>query len=228
MGIYTRVRDIVNANVNAVLDKAEDPEKLVKLMIREMEDTLIEIKASCAGTMAAKKRAQREWDSANSRAQHWASRAELAVSRDRESLAREALRAKRRYESEAEAIAREVDQLAPLVDQYKDDINKIQDKLDTARERQRVLVQRHIHAVHRRRAEQEIRRLDSTEVLIRFEEFEQRLDQAEAEAELVNYGHPARGSLEDQFAQMESDEAIEEELQALMEANRGGSVSESA
>ena len=91
MGIFTRVRDIINANLNAMLDKAEDPEKLAKLMIREMEDTLVEIKASCAGSMAKKKRIERELQGVQERAREWRDRAQLAISKGREDLAREAL-----------------------------------------------------------------------------------------------------------------------------------------
>ena len=91
MGIFTRMRDIISSNINAMLEKAEDPEKLVKLMIQEMEDTLVEVKASCAGVMAAKKKIQRELDECGGRAEKWADRAQLAVDRGHDDLAREAL-----------------------------------------------------------------------------------------------------------------------------------------
>lgn len=218
MGIFTRVRDIVSSNINAALDKAEDPEKLVKHMIREMEDTLVELKAACAGAMAAAKKSRRDAESAHAQANHWSERAELAVERGRESLAREALRVKRQYLDEAEAIEREADQLEALVSQYKGDILQIEEKLQQARERQRVLVRRHLHAVHKRRAEQQIRKLDTSQVFVKFEEYAQRLDRVEAEAELVNYGRRPYGTLEHEFREMEKDETIENELQALKEA----------
>src|SRR5215467_12325943 len=95
MGIFTRVSDIISSNINAMLDKAEDPEKLIRLMIQEMEDTLVEIKASCAGVMATKKRVQRELDEVMARAEQWGQRAQLAMNKGREDLAREALVEKR-------------------------------------------------------------------------------------------------------------------------------------
>ena len=96
MGIFTRVRDIISSNLNTMLEKAEDPEKLVKLMIREMEDTLVEIKASCAGAMAAKKKIERDSGEVKDRSQAWADKAQLAIDKGREDLAREALLEKRR------------------------------------------------------------------------------------------------------------------------------------
>lgn len=215
MGIFTRARDIVNSNINAALDKAENPEKLLKHMIREMEDTLIEIKAACAGAMAGRKKAERDADEANSLAKHWEERAELAVERGRENLAREALRAKQRYLGEAAGAQNVIDQLSGLVDQYKSDIVQIENKLQGAREKQRVMVQRHRHAVQHKKAQLEIRKLDTSHALIRFDEFEQRLDRAEAEGELVNFGRPQPRSLEAEFQKMERDETIENELAAL-------------
>ena len=213
MGIFTRVRDILNSNINSALDKAEDPEKLVKQMIREMEDTLVEIKAACAGAMASQKKAERDVDWSARQSTRWESRAELAVDRGREELARKALHTKRQYEEDLEATRADAEKLDGLVAEYKSDIVQIEDKLGTARERQRVLVQRHIHAVQKKRAQRDLRRFDSSRAIVRFEDFANRVDRADAEAQLVNYGRPK--SLEDEFTQIERDESIEEELAAL-------------
>jgi phage shock protein A len=104
MGVFTRVRDIINANLNTMLDRAEDPEKLIRLMIQEMEDTLVEIKASCAGAMATQKKVQREREHLRGRVKQWEDRAQLAVDKGREDLAREALMEKRRYLRQAEIL----------------------------------------------------------------------------------------------------------------------------
>src|SRR3990172_7947672 len=109
MGIFTRVRDIISANINSMLDKAEDPEKLVKLMIQEMEDTLVEIKATCAGAMANNKKAQRELEQAQQQEKDWEERVNLAVHKGRDDLAREALALQRRARRCAEALKRELD-----------------------------------------------------------------------------------------------------------------------
>jgi len=218
MGIFTRARDILNSNINSALDKAEDPEKLVKQMIREMEDTLVEIKAACAGAMASQRKAERDVSRAFRQGVRWASRAELAVDRGREDLARTALHTKRQYEEDLEAMRSDAERLDGLVSEYKSDIVQIEDKLGTARERQRILVQRHIHAVQKKRAQRDLRRFDSSGAIVRFEEFANRVDRADAEAELVNYGRPK--SLEEEFSQIERDESIEKELAALKEARR--------
>jgi phage shock protein A len=150
MGIFTRFRDIVSSNINVMLDRAEDPEKLIKLMIREMEDTLVEIKASCAGVMANSKKVQRQLEEVRSRGDYWKERAELAVSKGRDDLAREALVEKRRYSDRAHAFEKELIECEGLVQGYQDDIRQLEDKLTAAREKQRILVQRHIHANRRK------------------------------------------------------------------------------
>jgi len=213
MGIFTRMHDIVSANINAMLDKAEDPEKLVKLMIREMEDTLVEIKASCAGSMAKKKRVERDLEIVRGRTKEWTDRAQLAVTKGREDLAREALVEKRRHTERCAVLDAEVLQFDGLVDQYQQDILLLEDKLNSARERQRILVQRHVHASEKKRAETQIRRFDASDAAIRFDKFEQRVDRLEAEADLVNCGRKA--SLCDEFAKLENDEEIDRELAAL-------------
>jgi phage shock protein A len=213
MGIFSRLSDIISSNLNAMLDKAEDPEKLVRLMIQEMEDTLVEIKASCAGVMATKKKVQRELEDILARAGQWAERAQLAMNKGREDLAREALVEKRRYRERASALEQESAQCDALVEQYQTDMTQLEDKLSTAREKQRILTQRHIHAQRKKQAQQEIRRFESNDAVIRFEQFENRIERMEAEADLVNFGR--KPPLEDEFTRLEGDDEIEKELQDL-------------
>lgn len=213
MGIFTRVRDIISANINAMLDKAEDPEKLVKLMIREMEDTLVEIKASCAGAMATKKKIQRELEGIKDRAEEWADKAQLAVDKGREDLAREALIEKRRFADRAAALEQEMVQCDALVAQYQNDITQLEDKLNGAREKQRVLVQRHVHAQGKVRAQRGIRKFDSSDAVARFDSFEERIDRMEADSDLVNYGR--KPTLDEEFRRLEDDDDIEKELEEL-------------
>ncbi len=213
MGVFSRFRDIINSNINAMLDHAEDPEKLISLMIREMEDTLVEIKASCAGVIAGSKKIERQVQEAKRQTVLWAERANLAVSKDRDDLAREALIEKRKHLERSSSLARELGEHHSLIEQYQQDIGQLENKLKSARDKQRSLVQRHIHAVKKRRAEDEIRRMDASETMLRFDDLENRIDKMEAEADLVNFGK--KPVLEAEFENLIVDEEIEKELRML-------------
>jgi phage shock protein A len=213
MGIFTRFRDIISSNINAMLDKAEDPEKLIKLMIREMEDTLVEIKASCAGVMAGDKKVQRRLEEVQSREKYWDEKATLAVHKGRDDLAREALVEKRRFSDMIDTLDYELKEYNNLIEQYQDDIRQLEDKLVAAREKQRILVQRHIRAKGKKRAQEEIRRMDNSEAIFKFEQFENRIERMEAEADLVNFGR--KPTLEEELDNLSVDDEIEKELQTL-------------
>ena len=213
MGIFTRFRDIISSNINAMLDKAEDPEKLIRLMIREMEDTLVEIKTACAGVMAGSKKIERRFESLQARARYWEEKAELAVKMGRDDLAREALIEKRKFTRQTEALENERSEHDDLIGQYQNDIRQLEEKLKSARDKQRILVQRHIHAQQKIQAQKEIQSVDSAESLLKFDELENRIERMEAEADLVNYGK--KTSLEAELEKLSVDEEIENELQAL-------------
>jgi phage shock protein A len=217
MGIFTRFRDIVGSNINSMLDRAEDPEKLIKLMIQEMEDTLIELKSACAGVMAENKKVEGQLQGIDKRVDYWESKANLAVNKGRDDLAREALLEKRRYAQRAGSLTTELTEHDDLLAQYKDDIRQLEDKLKTAREKERLLVQRHIHAARKKRAQEEMRRMDSADAIFKFEELEQRIDQMESEADLVNFGR--KPTLEDELERLSLDEEIENELKALKKSS---------
>lgn len=213
MTVFSRFRDIVSSNINAILDKAEDPEKLLKLMIREMEDTLVELKASCAGAMASRSKAQRNLNELETQTQNWAERAKLAVAKGREDLGREALLEKRAYAEKCEVVRNELGQHDELVQQYQNDIGELEAKLDQARNKYRVLLQRHIHANKKQQAQTNIRRAKSADTMQKFDQFESRIDQLEADANLVNL--KASPSLEEELQQLESDDELEKELAEL-------------
>jgi len=213
MGIFTRLRDIISSNINAMLDKAEDPEKLIRLMIQEMEDTLVEIKAQCAAAMAQNKTFERLVSEARERVEHWADKARLAVEKLREDLAREALMEKRRNAEQAESLETQRVEYEALIRQYQNDIVELEGKIASVREKQRVLIERHNHAHNKKRAQEHIRRVDTSDVLARFDGFERRVDRLEAEADLVNYAR--RGSLDQRFSEITGDEGIEKELEDL-------------
>ena len=213
MGIFTRMRDIVSSNINAMLDRAEDPEKLIRLMIQEMEDTLVEVKASCAGAMAQAKRVGRELSAVADKVTGWEDRAGMAVDRGREDLAREALAEKRRWEKRRGALEHELIDHESVVERYQDEITQLEEKLAAVREKQRILVQRHLQARYQKRTRDDMRRADSSDVLMRFAKFENRVERMEAEADLA--GPYAAANLNDEFDRLAGDEEIESELEAL-------------
>jgi phage shock protein A len=213
MGIFSRFRDIISANINAMLDRAEDPHKLIRLMIHEMEDTLVELKAACAGVMAEQAKIRREIEALDDKCRDWDAKAELAVRKQREDLAREALMEKRRYNQSADARRDELAGHEALVEQYREEIFQLEEKLDSARDKQRLLTQRHMHARHKIQARAELRRAESHEAVHKFEELENRIERMEAEADLV---HPKRTTpLEDELDKLMVDDDIEIELKAL-------------
>lgn len=221
MGIFSRFRDIVSANINAMLDKAEDPEKLVKLMIREMEDTLVDMKAACAGAMASRSRIGRTLAEAESRSAKWNQKAELAISKGREDLAREALLQKRRYQSEIAHLEAESTQVGELVTQYQEDIAKLEEKLESARKKHRSLVQRHVAANRRKESEEVIRRASSEDAITRFDRFENRIERMEAGADLVNAA--SKPTLDEEFERLQGDQELEKELAELKRKVGSGS-----
>lgn len=222
MGIFTRFSDIISSNINSMLDKAEDPEKMIKLMIHEMEDTLIELKSSCAGVIAGRKKVERKLEEMHARKDLWAERARLAVAKGRDNLAREALIEKRRFSVIAEALESELAEYGGLITQYREDISELESKLNNAKEKKRVLAQRHKRATGKKRAQEDIRRSNSSDTMARFDKLESRIEQMEAEAELVNA--PNKPTVEEEFDNLASDDEIENELakiKAAQYSNKG-------
>lgn len=216
MGIFTRFRDIVSSNMNSMLEKAEDPEKMIKLMIHEMEDTLIELKSSCAGVIAGRKKIERKAEEITDKRNLWADRAELAVNKGRDDLAREALTEKRRYSQVAESLDNEINEHSGLIEQYKEDIVELENKLNNAKEKKRTLIQRHKRANGKKRAQEEIRRSNSSDTMVRFDKLESRIEQMEAEADLVNIKR--KPTLEEHFEDLATDDEIENELAKMKAA----------
>jgi len=217
MGIFTRFRDIVSSNINSMLDKAEDPEKMIKLMIHEMEDTLIDLKSACAGVIAGQKKMGRKLQDVQSKHDLWSERAVLAVNKGRDDLARDALIEKRRFSELIAALEEEMTEYETIISQYHNDITELEDKLAGAKDKQRMLLQRHKRATKKKRAHQEIRRSNSADTMARFDKLESRIEQMEAEADLVNrHRKPSRDDLFDDLA---TDKEIENELANLKAAS---------
>ena len=217
MSIFSRFSDIISSNINSMLDRAEDPEKMIRLMIREMEDTLVEIKASCAGTMAQIAKSNREMNDLQEKIDRWTQRAELAVNKGKEDLAREALLEKRAVQKRMDVVTEDVTRLQEIINQYKSDITDLEAKLEQARNKHKVLVQRHVRAQKSHQAQSNIRKVNTKTAMMKFDKFEQRIERMEADADLVNYG--VNATVHDRFSSLETDEEIENELSALKQKN---------
>jgi len=218
MGVFTRFRDIVSSNINSMLDKAEDPEKMIKLMIHEMEDTLVELKSSCAGVIAGQKKLDRKLAAIEEKISLWSERAELAVNKGRDDLAREALLEKRRFTEAADAIKKELVEYQILTQQYQQDMSELEEKLESAKEKKRLLVQRHKRARTKKRAQEEIRRSVGADTMARFDRLESRIEEMEAEAELVN--RQKKDTMDNEFDNLTRDDEIEKELAKIKEAQQ--------
>jgi len=214
MGVFSRFKDIVSANLNSMLDRAEDPEKMVRLMIQEMEDTLIEVKSSCAAELAHQKKLSRAMEAAREQEGEWEAKARLAVDKGRDDLARAALTEKRRHTERVEALTQSLEQTRQVVAQYQSDIAELEKKLADARRKQRVIIQRAAAVKRHKETQERIRRIDTTDAFARFEAYENHIDRLQAEGDLVNGLRP-KDDLRAQFSDLEHSEAIERELQEL-------------
>ena len=212
MGIFSRITEIVNSNINAMLDKAEDPEKMVKLMIHEMEDTLTEVKSAAAEVVADKIRLTRKVNKERDRQNDWEAKAQLAVEKGRDDLAREAIDRKLECEQRLAVLEKRHDEVNEMVKQYQGDISRLEDKLGSARSRQRNLISNHKSVVNRRRVEEKIYKLNTSGAFAKFESYEKKIDRFQAEAEI----HLAsNNSLEKEFQDLAQNKTIEDELAKL-------------
>ncbi|GAB5458604.1 MAG: phage shock protein PspA [Henriciella sp.] len=212
MGMFSRLGDIINSNINAILDSAENPEKIARLMIQEMEDTLVEVRTAAARAMADKKEMAREITHYTSVRDDWESKAGLAIDKGREDLARGAIVARQKAEIEIERRQEAMDLAEEAFEKRQDDLSRLQAKLDEAKAKHRALMMR------REAAEQRIRVRTQTydsrvdDALARYESVERKVDELEAYADTIKTHAP---SLEAEFAALEQNDAIEAELEAL-------------
>jgi phage shock protein A len=213
MSVFKRFSDVLNSNVNAMLDKAENPEKLVRMIISEMENTLLNVRTESAKTIADKKEMERQIKNYQNEVESWQKRAELALEKGREDLAKQALQEKHRIEQAIDAQHKEFAALETALERLDHDIAKLQSKLNEAVARRKTIVARHetVKAtVHMRK------QIDSSSIdtaLNRFDRFEKRMDQLEAEVEAMDLGRNV--SLSQQIDSLQQDEELDKELEAL-------------
>lgn len=215
MGIFSRFSDIVNANINSLLDRAEDPEKMVRLIIQEMEDTLVEVRSNSARVIAEKKDLERRIDRLRGDANDWQARAELALSKDREDLAKGALIEKQKVSDVITAVETDLQQHDEQLNRLKDEISQLQEKLKDAKARQQSILLRRETVSSRLEVKKQLDSGKVQDAMMRFEQYERKIDNLEAEVESYDLAEKAQRSLSDQFAELEAEEKVNSELEAL-------------
>lgn len=221
MSIFSRLTDIVNANLTALLDRAEDPEKMARLMIQEMEDTLVEVRSAAVKAIADRKELGRRVADARFGLEDWERKAELAVAKGKEDLARAALFEKRRAADVLRGLEAELVQVDEVLGRYEDDIGRLQSKLDEAKAKRKSLEMRAEAAGHSIKARRVLHDARVDEALARYDRMHRRIDELEGEAEVLDKGRTP--GLAQRFAELESEGNVEAELEALRRKVKSGS-----
>ena len=205
MSIFTRFKDIVNSNINSLLDKAEDPEKMLRLMIGEMEDTVIDLKTTTAARMAEAIRSEKKVDEAKATVDRWQARAELAIEKGKDDLAREALIEKKHAQEAYERALENISSLKKSVEEGKEEIRTLEDKIKAAKDK--------LATLQREQARAQERRDSSINLNARFEEMENRINRMNAYNDLSKKSEEK--SAEEKFSEMEKNDEIEAEIERI-------------
>src|SRR5687767_4640039 len=213
MGIFSRTRDIFAANMTELLDRAEDPARMIRMIILEMEETLVEVRATAAKTIADGKDMRRTLSRLDELQSSWTEKAELALSKGREDLAKAALTERQKAADMAVGLKGEIQVLDDTLKGYEGDIAKLQGKLREARARQNAISHRIESAVTRAKARELLNGNRTEDAFSRFEILERRADFAEGRAEALGMTGPK--SLEEEIAELKSSEKVDAELEAL-------------
>ena len=229
MGIFSRMTDIINSNLNSLLDQAEDPEKMIRLIIQEMEDTLVEVRSSSAKVLADRKAAARKMEHIEAEAQSWEDKAKLAINKGREDLARAALQEKRAIEEELLIIASELAATDEHIAQLNDEVAQLQQKLGDAKAKQKAMLMRTKTVESRIKVKRQMHREALDDAFQRFEYFERRMDNLESQLEVMDLGREVSPDLAAEIDALQEDENITDELERLKAqmkhpGNSGGNV----
>ncbi len=216
MGIFSRTRDIFAANMTELLDRAEDPARMIRMIILEMEETLVEVRASAARSIADGKEMRRALKRLEELQTSWTEKAELALSKDREDLAKAALIERQKAADMAEGLKAEIDLIDEALKSYEADIAKLQGKLREARARQNAIATRLESAVARAKAREVLNGGRTEDAFGKFELLERRADFAEGRADALGMTGPK--SLEEEIADLQASDKVEAELEAMKAA----------
>ena len=215
MGIFSRMADIINSNINALLDKAEDPQKLIQLIIQEMEDTLVEVRSSSVKVLADRKTAKRRIQQLQKNVEEWENKARIAVQKGREDLARAALYEKQKDADEIRVIESDLAALDEHIEHLDKEIEQLQQKLNDAKAKQKTLSMRGKTVESRLKVKQQINRDTINTAFARYEGLERRMDRLEGQVDSMDLGQNAVGDLQSQFDALLNNDAINDELSRL-------------
>jgi phage shock protein A len=213
MGIFSRFADIVNSNISAILDKAEDPEKMVRLIIQEMEDTVVEVRSTSAKVLAEKKELLRRITRVQEQVQDWEEKAELAISKDREDLAKAALVEKQKTATLLATLEAELKVVEEHIARLKDEVSQLQEKLTDARARQKTIIMRKQTATSRLEVKKQLDSSKIDDAMMKFEQYERRVEGLEAQVDAYDLGK--KSTLDDEFAALAAEDSVNDELAAL-------------
>ena len=221
MSVFSRMTDIINSNLNALLDKAEDPEKMVRLIIQEMEETLVEVRTVSARTIADKKELGRRRDWLKEEAGEWERKAEVAIRKGRDDLARAAIAERNKARENAESATNELQLLEGTLAKLSEDTAALQQKIKDAKTRQNAIIMRGKAAKTRLGVKRQLNDANLDDAIQRFEQYERKMDDLEGQIEAFDLG---QRTLADEIKELEGGEKIDEDLKAL-KARVGGSNS---
>jgi phage shock protein A len=215
MGIFSRMTDIINSNINSLLDQAEDPEKMIRLIIQEMEDTLVEVRSSSARVLADRKAAARRLEQVRDEAAAWEGKAKLAITKGREDLARAALQEKRAIEEEVTVVEAELAATDEHIAQLNDEVAQLQQKLTDAKAKQKAMLMRSTTVESRIKVKRQMHREALDGAFQRFEHFERRMDNLESQLESMDVGRDVPPDLAAEIDALAEDERINDDLARL-------------
>lgn len=212
MSIFSRLSDIINSNISALLDKAENPEKMIRMVIQEMEETLVEVRSGTAKVIADKKTLTRRAEQLKKQASDWEAKAELALSKGRDDLAKAALLEKSNINASVEVTEKDLAKLDETLDKLSVEIEQLQAKLNDARARQKTIVMRTKATRSRVDVNRHLNSYTIDNAMDKFEYYEKKIDQMEGQ---MDSAHIEQRGLQSEFDELEKEESIDKELEEL-------------
>ncbi|MBJ7536064.1 phage shock protein PspA [Marinomonas transparens] len=217
MGIFSRMTDIINSNLTSLLDKAEDPKKMIRMMIQEMEETLVEVRSSSARVIADRKTTGRRLERMRTEATEWENKAMLAIGKGREDLARAALSEKQQIEKEIDVVDQELLVLDEHLEHLNEEVGQLQTKLNDAKAKQKAMLLRQSSVESRIRVKRQNHKAALDDAFEKFERFERRVDNLEGQLESMDVGMETKEDLKSQIDALADDDSINDELSRLKE-----------